>query len=385
MDAMETDLPPIELATDPRAPVVSPSPRHSVPPSASPSATPPARRPRRWGWLLRAPVLLAAAGLTAASGAGALGGWHWRLDYFANFPVQYLALGVPLLFLLFLLRAWRVAALFALVLGWNAFLVLPLISGGPDPAAGDPQTALRVVQKNVLQRNPQHDETIAWLREQDADVIVIQEMSDDWRAALFGDLTEGGGYTVYAPERPEHERHTVGVFVRDGLEVMSHRYWGSGAPRKPMVEVVLNVPGFDLPVTLQGVHTRAPVRASWSRLRGRQLAELTGWAAARDVLRDGPTLVVGDLNATRWSAPLRALLRHGGLRDTADGGGLPGTWPEFQNFPGAQGFPLWWTGMITLDHVLASGHFVVAERSVGPGLGSDHRGVMVELRRRVAE
>ena len=81
----------------------------------------------------------------------------------------------------------------------------------------------------------------------------------------------------------------MGVFVRDGLEVMSHRYWGSGAPRKPMVEVVLNVPGFDLPVTLQGVHTRAPVRASWSRLRGRQLAELTGWAAARDPLADGPT------------------------------------------------------------------------------------------------
>ena len=84
--------------------------------------------------------------------------------------------------------------------------------------------------------------------------------------------------------------------------------------------------------------------------------------------------MVGDLNATRWSAPLRALLRHGGLRDTAEGGGLGGTWPEFQNFPGAQGFPLWWTGMITLDHVLASGH--LTERgggattggSVGPGL-----------------
>ena len=180
---METDLPPIELATDPHAPEVPPlPPRHSALPSASsPSPTlPPGRPRRRWGWLLRAPVLLAAAGLTAASAAGALGGWHWRLDYFANFPVQYLVLGVPVLLLLFFLRHWRVAGFFALVLGWNASLVMPLISGGPDPTAGAADTALRVVQKNVLQRNPQHDETIAWLREQDADVIVIQEMSDDW-------------------------------------------------------------------------------------------------------------------------------------------------------------------------------------------------------------
>ena len=375
---METDLPPIELATDPparRTPVERP-------------AAAPARR-RRGGflpWLLRAPVLLAAAALTAASGAAALGGWHWRLDYFANFPVQYLALGLPVLLLLVALRSWRVAGVFVVVLLWNAFLVLPLVVGGPDPAAGDPGATLRVVQKNLWHGNQNFGDTIAWLREQNADVIVVQEMSDAWRAQLLSGLTLGHGYTAYAPERPERERHGVAVFVRDGLEVVSHRYWGRGEPRKPMVEVELNVPGFDAPVALQGVHTRAPVRAQWSWLRGRQLAELTGWAAARDPRYDGPTVVVGDLNATRWSAPLRALMRHGGLRDTAECGGLTslsGTWPDFLNFPWwTDGAPLSWTGMITLDHVLASGHFAVAERTVGPGLGSDHRGVVVELRRR---
>jgi len=380
---METDLPPIELASDPDAPP-SPTVRHAASPSASPD--PRARCRRGWrGWLLRAPVLLAAAGLAAASGAAALGGWHWRLDYFANFPVQYVALGVPVLVLLLLLRAWRVAGVCVVMLLWNAFLVLPLLVGGPDPAAGAPDATLRVVQKNVWHGNLNYGDTLGWLRDQEADVIVVQEMSDAWRAELLRGLTLNRGYTAYLPERHARERHGVGVFVRTGLEVVSHRYWGEAEPRKPMVEVELKVPGFDAPVVLQGVHTRAPVRASWSWLRGRQLAELTGWAAARDPRYDGATVVVGDLNATRWSAPLRSLMRHGGLRDTAEGGGLSGlwgTWPDFLNFAGINHVPLHWTGMITLDHVLASGHFVVAQRTVGPGLGSDHRGVTVELRRR---
>ena len=78
-------------------------------------------------------------------------------------------------------------------------------------------------------------------------------------------------------------------------------------------------------------------------------------------------------------------MRHGGLRDTAEAGGpaaLLGTWPDILNGPWPDSFSFAWTGMITLDHVLASGHFVVAQRTVGPGLGSDHRGVVVDLRRR---
>lgn len=383
---MEADLPPIPLATDTHA---SQTPFTPPSPPAEDSGGPGLPSARRrgvgsvGGWLLYAAVLLAAAGLTAASVAAALGGWHWRLDYFANFPMQYLALGLPVLLLLLLLRSWRVAGFFVGVLLWNVFLVLPLLIGGDDPAAGDPQATLRVVQKNLLHSNEDLADTLAWLKEQDADVIVVQEMTDPWRAQLLGALTLGGGYAAFAPERAKSERHAVGVFVRTGLEVTRHRYWGRGEPLKPMVELELNVPGFAAPITLQGVHTRAPVRASWSWLRGKQLAELTGWAAARDPRFDGPTLVVGDLNATRWSAPLRALMRHGGLRDTAEGWGLWGTWPDFLNGRWwAAGVSLGWTGMITLDHVLASGHFVVAHRTVGPGLGSDHRGVVVDLRGR---
>ncbi len=354
-------------------------------PTAALPSLPPPRRCSWKGRLLRTPVLLAAWALAAASVGAALGGWHWRLDYFANFPVQYLALGVPVFGLLLLLRCWRAAGGFAAVLLWNGFLVLPLLAGGPDPSAGNPDAVLRVVQKNVFHINPRYADTIAWLREQEADVVVIQEMSDTWREELIRGLVEGARYTAYLPDRPGGERHTVGVFVGPRVEVVAHRHWGAGEPLKPMVEVGLKVPGFDQTVVMQGVHTRAPVRASWSRLRGRQLAELTGWAAARDARVHGPTLVVGDLNATRWSAPLRALMRHGGLRDTAEGTGLRGTWPEFlfarrRSAP----VPLGWTGMITLDHVLASGHFVVARRAVGPGLGSDHLGVVVDLARRVS-
>ena len=79
-------------------------------------------------------------------------------------------------------------------------------------------------------------------------------------------------------------------------------------------------------------------------------------------------MLLGDLNATPWSPAFRSLLRNSDLRDSRQGFGIHSTWPSGT-----------WIMRVPLDHILVSGQVAVHSRVVGPDVGSDHRGVVVEF------
>lgn len=78
-------------------------------------------------------------------------------------------------------------------------------------------------------------------------------------------------------------------------------------------------------------------------------------------VQDGPTVVFGDLNCTEGSPLFRDLLRRADLVDSRAGFGPCASWTH-ERVPGR------W---VALDHVLVRG-LGVAERGVGPDVGSDH-------------
>ena len=92
-----------------------------------------------------------------------------------------------------------------------------------------------------------------------------------------------------------------------------------------------------------------------------QAGEAIGYATS-------PSLLLGDLNTTPWSPYFRKLLRAGELRDSARWKGWNPTWN-----PGISWLQL------PIDHCLVSDEIGVAERRVGPEIGSDHRGVVVDV------
>jgi endonuclease/exonuclease/phosphatase (EEP) superfamily protein YafD len=102
-----------------------------------------------------------------------------------------------------------------------------------------------------------------------------------------------------------------------------------------------------------------------SRTRDRQLR------AIGEHLRGlpGTKLLVGDLNATPWSAPFRALLRGTGMRDARRGRGVHPTWPAGDALL-----------RIPIDHVLVSPDVRVDAVRVGAPIGSDHLPLTVDLR-----
>jgi endonuclease/exonuclease/phosphatase (EEP) superfamily protein YafD len=91
---------------------------------------------------------------------------------------------------------------------------------------------------------------------------------------------------------------------------------------------------------------------------------VAAWLAARD----GPAILLGDLNCVSWSPPLRRVCREGRMKDARKGFGVCATWPA----PYAPlGCPI--------DHCLVSPEIHVRGFRTGANLGSDHLPIVVDF------
>jgi endonuclease/exonuclease/phosphatase (EEP) superfamily protein YafD len=307
--------------------------------------------------LLLGAILLVALGVTAASLVSRLGGWFWPLDLLAHYQLQYAVLILVTVVVAAAARSAAVAGGLALLLALHLVPVAPLLlpGGGPDGTGSE----LRLVQINVLFDNERVDETVEWLSAQDADLIVAQETTEPWAIVLEAGLD---GWRLLPTDTVRSDSFGMMVFARDGLDVESSEV--HTVDDLPAIAVELRTADGP-PTMVYAVHTLPPTSGRAVRVADEQLAR----AAAVLNEHDGPRIVIGDLNATRWGAAYRRLRSQIDLRDSADGQGLRGTWPS----------PLWFTGMIGIDHVLVSPDIRVEDRRVGPHLGSDHRAVVVDL------
>ncbi|CAN5786662.1 hypothetical protein BH24DEI2_BH24DEI2_24630 [soil metagenome] len=141
-----------------------------------------------------------------------------------------------------------------------------------------------------------------------------------------------------------------------------------GARGHPSLEVA--VTWQNRTVTIYGAHPYPPLGPRGSARRDSELA------AVQDVLAEvtTPLVMMGDLNATPWSTPLRGLLRVTGLRPATLAHGIQPTWRLGSLLFGAP-----------LDHVLVSSHWQCVGFKVGADVGSDHYPVVADLVLKKAE
>ena len=81
-----------------------------------------------------------------------------------------------------------------------------------------------------------------------------------------------------------------------------------------------------------------------------------------------PTIVCGDLNCSPWSPFYRDMIKVAGLKNAAEGHCLWPTWTAFSIFLG-----------LPIDHVLVNSKIQVLDHRVGRNVGSDHRGLTVDV------
>ncbi len=301
-------------------------------------------------------TILGAGLVTAASALGRIGVGRWPFDLLANFRLQYTILLVGGAASAAVLRSRRSAIAIGAVAALHIASLAPLVLGPSQPDGPGP--TLRIVQFNVLTMNDRIDEAARWLAAQDADVIVAQETDQRWADGLTAGLP---GWRALATDTVRSDNFGMLIFVRADLDIGTVDVIDQNLPA---ITVELPVDGRP-PVLLTAVHTVPPVNPDRVEVATDQLDV----AGSSVIAHTGPRLLVGDLNATRWSGIYRDLIDRTGLRNAADGFGLGGTWPT----------GLWFTGAIGIDHVLVSDEVRVERWATGPDLGSDHRPVVVDL------
>jgi len=263
-------------------------------------------------------------------------------------------------------RSKRTAGAFAIasavLVPWSLEWVPTMI--GRDPSA---RTNLTVLSTNVLAPRP----TAALAREileSDADVVLVQEASDEW-----WELLEAEGVLARYPHHVE-ETHSfrqdyMGIAILSRLPIVESRI-------EDLAGVPLAVADVELEsgarVRLYSVHTWPPYGSGLLATHLRQMARLRELARAdmNDSTLDA-VIFGGDFNASPMSFQYRRL-REIGLTPAHDrvGRGFATTWPNL-----AWPFP-----PMRLDHVFVAGRGVeVVSVREGQGEGSDHRPVHAEL------
>jgi endonuclease/exonuclease/phosphatase (EEP) superfamily protein YafD len=286
--------------------------------------------------------------------AGFAGGAWWVLDLFSHFRMQYALCGLICL-AGSLFSPSRMTLLAALPFAVNLACIGALYFGAPRGSADEPP--LVITSFNVHTANEQKEEVVAFLSGSGADVIFLYEVDRAWVDAM-ADLPDEYRMIMSIPS-PDN----FGIAAIARVPIAAHRKLILSSYGLPSIE--LTVPWQGREIVLLGTHTLPPINALYAAGRDEQLARIAAWS----VKEERPHALLGDLNATPWSAAFCALLEEGRLEDTS--GGWDPTWPN--RGPHTLLFK------IPIDHALLGPGLAAVERSVGDNCGSDHRPLTISL------
>jgi endonuclease/exonuclease/phosphatase (EEP) superfamily protein YafD len=300
----------------------------------------------------------AGAGLTVLGIAAALFGllarWLWLGELVASLRLHLAVALLATASLALVGRRWGVVTLALGVALWNAWPTLSLTLANPAPVPGDAHH-LRVVVANVLGSNDDPEPLLAWIDVVDPDVVLLVEVTEPFIRAFEARV----GEWPYQAHDPQHGPFGMGIASRLPIAAIGLGMDGPGPV--PVVDATINTSGGQ--VRFVGLHTLPPATPRFMRDRD----ALMRWAV--DHTRSASRLIIaGDLNATSSSPAFREMVREGDLVDSRRGFGRQPTWPLAFGSAG-----------IGIDHLLLRGDMVVADRFVGPDIGSDHRPIFVDI------
>ena len=314
------------------------------------------RSMRRLGWTL-----------AVASIVHPLASWlarfDWRADLFAHFREPALVVSLAAAAAMAAVRR-PVAAVLGVLALWQGWGLASC--SWPNPVLPDANSSarLRVLAANVLITNTDQESLIRLVRRERPDVLGLIEVSDAWLAGLepirsefpyrydypfddhgLGLDDDGSGLALWLRERP--------IAVDRVLEV---------APGgMPAVHAVVDFAG--KPRDLWLIHFRSPFDRPDELPPGEEFMAL----AASIRKDDDSTLVIGDFNSTDGSPHFGRFLDASKLRDSRLGFGRQGSWPAWSPY------------RIGIDHAFLTPDLAVLDRRLGPGIGSDHLPLILDV------
>jgi endonuclease/exonuclease/phosphatase (EEP) superfamily protein YafD len=277
--------------------------------------------------------------------------YHFILDLFSHFIIQYavgaLVLGMTLLYF----QKWPMGGLCFVILAASLYQIyqnFPVVS--VVDAKG---TSFKVAHYNRFYPNKNFDAMMAWLREQNADVVSVQEITPEAIEKLqaLNDL--------YPYHFPEKKTPGTDVFLMSRYPIVE----------RAIIEVKADVPTtlglrirIDSPasITIYAMHTHTPLTHRMQRQRN---AELIQMAEVIGVDKTPNIVFLGDWNITPFSPFFKDTVKVSNLRNGYSSYWPAVSWPSQFRLPFLQ---------IPIDQLLFSPHMQLVEKKVGPAMGSDH-------------
>lgn len=281
---------------------------------------------------------------------GFLGKLWWMLDLLAHFRVQYCWVLVFASLGAVAVRRWRWLLAGGLGIATNLSVMLPLWIA---PEAHDQaREQLDVLMFNVHHQNRQLNSVVEFLRQSDAELIVIVEATPEMERALGHALPD---YEIVGETRTD----AFGMLVCSRLPIEAHEilYLGDQLPA-----LAVSVRDGAEHFSVLGIHTMPPIGSDNSAMRDQVLEQAGEWAAGVD-----NAVVIGDFNASPWSHAFSEL-EATGLVNSQRGFGMQLSWPS-----------AFWPLSIAIDHCLHAPSLTTISRRMGPFLGSDHKSLRVSL------
>ncbi len=301
-------------------------------------------------------VLQAAALVTAVFSVATFADHlHRYLELFSHFRLQYLVASILLMILLALLRSRRWAFVMLAMTIINAIPVSAWYDG--VAVAGETTGAtVKLLHANIYSGNRNAGPLLELIAEEEPDIVFLQEVSDRWMSALEP-LRAAYGHSYRIPRDDNF-----------GIAVLSRHPFSSTAmlesPPYGFPSLVVQQTVGNRTVTFLSTHPMPPLGQPGFDARNEQLASVAETLNSID----GPAVLIGDLNTSMWSHHYQQLIESTGLNNASYGFGLKPSWPTHLPF-----------AMIPIDHCLVSTSIAVLDTRLGPGIGSDHLPLIVEL------
>ncbi len=306
-------------------------------------------------------LLLATIILLLAIIAGNLGRYHWILELFSHFMVQYAIASAVITVLLLLARVKGLVVLMLAVTLFQFYDIRTIWLKDRMMINGEYED-ITLMQYNVNKDKTEIEPMAEWIYTQvpNVDVIVLLETTERWKDVL----------TRLEKDYPHHQsidmRGGRTAVILSKLPTESITIENIGEFKKPILVMKARTDKFRLPLSLTVMHPPPPVTEKKAVYRDEQLS------AVAKIVSEDPTLykvLAGDFNVSPWSYYFDQLIHFSGLKNGHQGMGLHTTWPSWRNKLG-----------ITIDHTLVSPTIKVLSRETGPNLGSDHLPVITKLR-----
>lgn len=307
---------------------------------------------------LAAYKLIRVAGLVLAvvSVASYLAQWHKLFDLAAQLRLQLLIGATICLAFTLGRRHWRWSVIVMLGVVLNFWPVAQWYWPKRPPVSTERR--LKLVQYNVLYFSRRYQAVMDFVREEQPDIVTLQEITSDWVQGLAPLAKE------FADVRIEAGNRGNGIAVYSRIKLDQSETLTLSSDQRP--SLLVKFPWAGRQVSLLATHPQNPFGTNRFEWRNEQL----GNTAKLLNSLPAPKILIGDLNITMWSPYYQRLEAEAQLVNARAGHGVLPTWNANFRLPFL---------MIPIDHCLISRDVEVATIRTARNLGSDHLPLVVEL------